>query len=77
MSTLDAARWSADAVSEAIAASGRTRRSLSDETGIPYTTLNRKLAGKTEFSFSELFLLAEAMGIRPSVFAPPRRAQET
>lgn len=72
MSTSRAVVWSARAVQEAIGQAGRTRRSISEETGIPYASLNRKLAGKTGFTFSELFLIAEATGVRPSRFAPPR-----
>lgn len=60
----------AEAVRAAIADSGRSKVSLADETGIPYPTLNRKVAGKTEFSFSELFLIAEALGVAPSTFTP-------
>lgn len=63
--------WTARAVREAIADAGRSKTSVSDETGIPYPTLNRKAAGKTEFSFSELLLIADAVGVAPSVFTPP------
>ncbi|UOQ60346.1 helix-turn-helix domain-containing protein [Leucobacter rhizosphaerae] len=61
---------SAAAVQEAIEDSGRTKRSISDETGIPYPTLNRKLAEKAEFKFSELLLIAEALGVPPWKFTP-------
>jgi lambda repressor-like predicted transcriptional regulator len=64
--------WTAKAVQGAIADAGRSKTSLSDETGIPYPTLNRKVAGKTEFSFSELFLIADALGVSPSMFTPPQ-----
>lgn len=67
----DATEWSARAVREAIADSGRTKRSISDETGIPYPTLNRKLAAKGEFTFSELLSLAEALAVSPTAFTPP------
>lgn len=63
--------WSAQAVREAITTDGRTKLSLSEETGIPYPTLNRKLAAKSEFRFSELLLIAEALGVAPSRFTPP------
>lgn len=63
--------WTAQAVREAIADAGRSKTSLSDETGIPYPTLNRKVAGKTEFSFTELLLIAEALAVSPSAFTPP------
>lgn len=67
--------WIALAVQDAILSSGRTKRSLSDETGIPYPTLNRKLAAKTEFSFRELLLIAEALGVSPATFTPPAFAR--
>lgn len=43
---------------------------LAETTGIPYSTLNRKLMGRSEFSFEELFLIAEATHRRPSDFVP-------
>ena len=61
---------SADMVQAAISDAGRSKRSLSDETGIPYPTLNRKLAKKAEFKFSELLLIAEALGVAPWSFTP-------
>lgn len=64
--------WTAEAVRGAIVDSGRSKTSLSDETGIPYPTLNRKVAGKTEFSFTELLLIAEALGVSPATFTPPQ-----
>lgn len=67
--------WSAQAVQQAIADAGRSKRSVSDQTGIPYPTLNRKLAGKTEFTFRELLALAEALSVAPSTFTPPAFAR--
>lgn len=61
----------AKAVREAIEDAGRSKRSISDETGIPYPTLNRKLAGKNEFTFRELYLLSEALGVPPYRLTPP------
>ncbi|WP_424937556.1 MULTISPECIES: helix-turn-helix domain-containing protein [Bacteria] len=63
--------WTSAAVRDAIVDAGRSKTSVSDETGIPYPTLNRKVAGKTEFSFTELLLIAEALGVSPSQFTPP------
>lgn len=64
--------WTSQAVQAALVDAGRSKTSLSDETGIPYPTLNRKVAGKTEFSFTELLLIAEALGVSPSAFTPPQ-----
>lgn len=60
----------AEAVRSALADAQRSKQSLSDETGIPYSTLNRKLAAKTEFTFSELYAIASALGVSPAVLVP-------
>lgn len=57
-------------VDSAIKSAGRTKVSVSDESGIPYPTLNRKVAGKSEFSFTELLLIAECLDVPPSMFVP-------
>lgn len=66
----EVAEQCAAAVQSAISASGKTKLSISEHTGIPYATLNRKLAGKSEFTFAELFLLAEDLGVNPATFTP-------
>jgi lambda repressor-like predicted transcriptional regulator len=67
--------FTADAVSKAITGTGRTKTWVSDQTGIPYSTLNRKLAGKADFTFSELLLIAETLGVSPAAFTPPQFAR--
>ena len=64
-------QWSARAVDRAIKVSGHTKRWVSEETGIPYSTLNRKLDGKADFTFKELLGLSEAIGVSPASFIPP------
>lgn len=71
MSNQAAIDWTAAAVRKAIEESGRTKRSISDSTGIPYPTLNRKLDGKGEFSFSDLLAIAESLTVPPARFTPP------
>lgn len=61
-------------VESAIKAAGRTKVSISDESGIPYPTLNRKVAGKSEFSFTELLHIAECLGVSPATFVPSQFA---
>jgi len=58
------------AVAAAIVNSGHNKKSLSEKTGIPYATLNRRLLGRSEFTFSELLIIADATGTRPSQFVP-------
>lgn len=67
----DAAEWTARAVVEAIELSGLSKRRVSDETGIPYPTLNRKLAGRTDFTWRELVTISEVLAVNPSTFTPP------
>lgn len=57
----------------------RTKSWLSDRTGIPYSTLDRKLKGHVDFTFSDLWSIAEALGVQPSeltprAFVPSRQA---
>lgn len=64
--------WTARAIRAALAESGQTKRYLSEETGIPYPTLNRKVAGRRDFTLSELLAIAEALRVHPAVFVPPQ-----
>ena len=73
--TIQAIRWTAEAIENAIKSTGRTKLWLSEDTGIPYSTLNRKLAGKGDFTFSELLLIAESLGVSPATFTPPEFAR--
>ena len=63
-------RETAKAVQSALKDANRSKKSLSDETGIPYPTLNRKMAAQTEFRFSELLAISEALGVSPAAFTP-------
>ena len=66
------ADWTAAAVQRAIDASGLTKVAVSEATGIPYATLNRKLAAKTDFGFRDLLALAGAAAVRSRPSAPRR-----
>ncbi|PPF78369.1 hypothetical protein C5B99_00245 [Pseudoclavibacter sp. Z016] len=55
-------------VKKAIDQTGRSRRFVAEQVGIPYSTINRKLAFGAHFGLRELLLLAEALGISPSQF---------
>lgn len=61
----------AEAVRRALADSGRTKKAVSDETGIPYPTLNRKVAGHSEFTVGELVRIAVATRVPPYQLLPP------
>ncbi|MFC9769656.1 helix-turn-helix domain-containing protein [Rhodococcus jostii] len=53
----------AAAVRDAYKSVGATIESLSDDTGIPATTLKRRLAGKTSFQLDQLALISEALDV--------------
>ena len=42
--------WTAAAIRHALLDAGRTKRTVTDETGIPYPTLNRKISRKRNFT---------------------------
>jgi transcriptional regulator with XRE-family HTH domain len=49
-------------VSEALRVAGISQRSAADLTGIPLTTLNRRLTGAAPFLVTELYSLAKVLG---------------
>lgn len=63
-------QWIAQQVQAALVKEDRSKRWLSDKTGIPYSTLNRKMSGHVEFRFSELLYIAEALRVAPQMFLP-------
>lgn len=62
MDTSDTDRRVAAAVSLALAEAGIRWHIAADETGIPRTTLRRRLEGHTSFTMSELARLAVLLG---------------
>lgn len=54
-------RGIAAVVSQRIAASGLSRREIANETGIPLTTLTRRLMGTSPFLVTELAALASVL----------------
>lgn len=54
-----------------LAAKRVNRKQLAATTGISYRTLCRRLDGDGEFTLSELFEIAGAIGVRPSDLLPP------
>jgi predicted transcriptional regulator len=49
---------------------GMSKRQVSERSGIPYTTLNRKLWGHGDFTVHELALISGALKIAPSELLP-------
>ena len=66
------AAWTAKSIKTALAATGATKVALSEATGIPYPTLNRKLAAHRDFTLAELLSIAEALHVPPSSLIPPQ-----
>jgi len=61
----------ARAITDAIGAVGKSKYLVAAETGIPYPTFIRKLrgvAGRAEFTVSELFRIAAVVGADPIEF---------
>lgn len=55
----------ANKVASAIKAANLTRREVSDSTGIPYTTLFRKMNGHSSFTLDEIASVARALNVNP------------
>lgn len=51
------------AVANALRSAGLTQRAVSEQTGIPLVTLNRRLTGRSAFTVLELAAIAEVTGL--------------
>lgn len=75
MSHTDAAvetnRWIARTIADHLTSTRTTKRALSDATGIPYATLNRKMNGHADWTFQELLAVADAIGAPVRMLTPP------
>lgn len=56
----------ASKVAAAVEAAGLSRRHLSEATGIPYTTLYRKLNGHSPYTLDEIASIASAVCVHPA-----------
>lgn len=63
MDTLPASQRVALAVRDHLRQAGKTQLDIVDATGIPRTTLNRRMTGNSPFTISELELIAGAIGV--------------
>lgn len=57
-------------MSAAILHFGKTITETAEATGIPYSTLNRKLKGHSDFTFVELYMLAKTLQMKVSDIVP-------
>lgn len=60
----------AAAVRQAIEDAGETQLGVAEKTGIPRTTLMRRLGGHSPFTVAELAAIADALGRRIPDFIP-------
>jgi lambda repressor-like predicted transcriptional regulator len=63
-------------ISEKLETAGISRDTASTETGIPYSTLNHRLAGESPLTVDELVALADLLGIPPSELVANAEADE-
>ena len=55
----------------ALARDGRTAARLASDTGIPRSSLSKKLRGQVSFTTEEVVAICIALSIEPSVLLPP------
>lgn len=70
MATATIAERTAQAVSQVMVNAGFSRLKLAEATGIPYTTLKRKLLGVTPFDVREVYLIARALSVPAADLLP-------
>lgn len=60
---MDITRGTAERVSAAIEAAGQTHLAVAEQTGIPRTTLLRRLSGAAPFTITELERVADLLDV--------------
>lgn len=70
MATDSIAERTAQIIAQAMVNAGTTRQALAEASGIPYTTLGRKLRGVTPFDLVEVCNVARALKVRPADLLP-------
>lgn len=71
---MDSTTATAQRVRDALVAAERTTAWLSTKTGIPATTLARKLNGHSDFTIAEIARLAKALNVPAADLLPPEFA---
>jgi len=67
----------AEAVAAHLGRAGRSRRWLSEHSGIPASTLRRRMQARSDFTVTELAAIALALDLSPAVLVPSPRATST
>lgn len=60
----------ADQIQRMVRVSEKTKIQIADESGIPYSTLNRKLKGRGDWTLTEVLLLSRALECPPCALLP-------
>lgn len=76
LTPLGQSRYLSAALKEAASAQGITQKQLSDKTGIPLTTLHRKLNHVSAFKAGELGAVTEALGLSLAALAEEAERNE-
>lgn len=63
-------RTSGEAVTDALGSAGMSINALADATGIPFSTLRRKVRDQADFTLGDLLLIAEALDTTPAALLP-------
>lgn len=66
----DIAERSGNLVAERMAAAGITKQQLAEKSGIPYSTLGRRINGVQAFNLAELEAIARVLKISPTALLP-------
>lgn len=67
---IEAAEATAATVRRMMGEQGASINGLAAATGIPFSTLRRKLAAPEQFTMADLLVIAEALGVAPSALLP-------
>lgn len=60
----------ADKIAAEMTRKGMSQTRLAAQSGIPYSTLNRKLGGFGSFNMIEVYRIAKALGVEPVSLLP-------
>lgn len=69
--TTDVEQAVASAVAFELSRADRSKKWLAEKTGIPYSTLDRKMKAQVDFTFTDLGRIASVLDVSPSAFTPP------
>jgi len=64
-------------VAAAIARSGHSVSTIAEQTFIPRSTLQRKLAGRSKFTIDDLFAIAQVIGVKTRSLLPEEILNES